>query len=101
MKDGNMLAEFLKEKRLQARLSQGDVSKKLGYTSPQFVSNWERGLSSPPVTTLKKLAGIYGVDAEKMKSTYLDSQIELLKQEIENKFNPKPALKVVRKPMAS
>lgn len=48
----NLLSVFLKEKRTCAGLSQWDVAKKLGYSSPQFVSNWERGLSDPPIMTL-------------------------------------------------
>jgi transcriptional regulator with XRE-family HTH domain len=41
------LASFLKERRIAAGLSQIDVSRKLGYTSAQFVSNWERGIAKP------------------------------------------------------
>ena len=37
----------LKKMRLKAGLSQRDVSTALGYTSPQYVSNWERGKSHP------------------------------------------------------
>lgn len=39
------LAELLKEKRLAAHISQKTVAEKLGYTTAQFISNWERGVS--------------------------------------------------------
>ena len=35
---------YLKSKRTKAQLSQTEVSEALGYTSPQFISNFERGL---------------------------------------------------------
>lgn len=38
----------LKEIRLKADMSQGELAKKLGYGSAQFVSNWERGVCSVP-----------------------------------------------------
>ena len=52
------LGDYLKSKRENASLSQGDVAKKLKYTSPQFISNWERGIS---------LALIRGVRSPKIK----------------------------------
>ena len=55
----NKLGTILKEKREAAGLSQLDVSKSLGYTTPQFISNWERGISTPPVKTIKKIEKIY------------------------------------------
>ena len=47
------LGPFLKKARSKMGLSQRDVADKLGYTSPQFISNVERGLCSPPLKKLK------------------------------------------------
>jgi len=58
------LGIYLKEMRLNAGLSQGEVAKRLNYKTAQFISNWERGLSEPPITTLKKLSELYHVDIE-------------------------------------
>lgn len=69
------LASYLKTARVRANLSQTDVAKKLGFTGPQFVSNWERGLAAPPLTSLKKLAGIYGIDPESVFKMIL-SEVE-------------------------
>lgn len=80
------LAKFLKDKRLQAGFSQGDVAKKLGYTSPQFVSNWERGLSRPPTTTLRKLAQIYNISLNEMFETVLQLTISERTAELTEKF---------------
>lgn len=45
--------------RLKARLSQTDAAKLLGYSSGQFVSNWERDLCRIPEKLLPKLAEVY------------------------------------------
>lgn len=66
MKKRGHLAAFLKNKRIEVGLTQSDVARKLGYSSPQFVSNWERGLANPPVFILRDLTKMYKVPADKM-----------------------------------
>lgn len=56
-----VLASYLRHKRLLAGLSQGRVAKELGYSSAQFVSNWERGVSSPPCAVIPRLAELYAL----------------------------------------
>ena len=57
------LGKYLKKERVKTKLTQQDVSKYFGYSTPQFVSNWERGLVVPPMRTLKTLCQIYGSEA--------------------------------------
>ena len=64
--NSNLLAKFLKAKRIKAGLSQKEVSDKLGYSSAQFISNWERGLSSPPMDTLKQLTDTLNVKPKEL-----------------------------------
>ena len=71
MKKQRAMAEYLKEKRAKANLTQSDVASKLGYSSPQFVSNWERGLAKPPVFVLRDLTKLYRVPANEMFSVLL------------------------------
>lgn len=65
------LAVYLKEKRVAAGLSQIEVSKKLGYTSAQFVSNWERGVAKPPLEALAAIIKLYAVDGDEVVDQYL------------------------------
>lgn len=53
------LAKLLKRAREGRGFSQAEVAKKLGYTSPQFISNMERGLCAPPLKAVKELVDIY------------------------------------------
>ena len=64
MKNRAKLSEFLRVKRVATGMTQAEVASKLGYTSPQFISNWERGLASPPAFIVKDLAKIYHISAD-------------------------------------
>jgi transcriptional regulator with XRE-family HTH domain len=60
----NELAELLIELRVKNGLTQRQVATRLGYTSAQFVSNWERGLSAPPTKKLGEIAEIYKTSSD-------------------------------------
>lgn len=65
------LGNHLKKKRLESGVSQMEVARKLGYTSPQFVSNVERGLCSFPLNKLKILVDLYKLDREQLTQIIL------------------------------
>lgn len=67
----NSLNDFLREKRINSGLSQLDVARALGYSSPQFVSNWERGLVSPPLETISVLIDLYKIPTNEVVSRIL------------------------------
>ncbi len=50
------LARFLRRKREGRGLSQNNIAEALGFSSSQFVSNWERAISSPPMNSLPLLS---------------------------------------------
>lgn len=66
MKTAKEFGEYLRELRRAANRSQQDVADVFGYTTAQFVSNWERGQSLPPEGALPKLAKIYGVPVREL-----------------------------------
>ncbi len=72
------LGEFLQLKRKERGLSQGFVSKELGYSSPQFISNIERGLCCPPFPALKQMIDLYEIDAEEITALLIRLQAEFL-----------------------
>lgn len=86
MNENNLLADFLREKRIESGYSQMDIAKKLGYTSAQFVSNWERGLSSPPIHTLKKLSELYKIQPDKLFDIALKTMISQVTVDLHKKF---------------
>ena len=62
----NSLGIYFRDKRIERGLTQGDVAGHLGYSSSQFVSNWERGLARPPVAAVKKLNKLLDLDVDKL-----------------------------------
>jgi transcriptional regulator with XRE-family HTH domain len=57
---------FLVENRKKNNMSQGDLAKKMGYSTSQFISNWERGVSHPPPTSIHKLTVALKVPAKEL-----------------------------------
>lgn len=80
------LADFLKDKRIESGFSQKNISDKLGYSTPQFISNWERGLSQPPISSLKKIADVYKTSADELFEIYLEQTIQDITADLRRKF---------------
>lgn len=57
---------FLKEARLKKGLTQGQAAKELGLTSPQYISNIERGLCPASLETILKLIEVYDLKPAKL-----------------------------------
>lgn len=62
----NRLGAYLKEKREHAELSQGDVARRLGYSTAQYISNFERGVCQPSLKIIARLAKMYRVDLKEL-----------------------------------
>jgi transcriptional regulator with XRE-family HTH domain len=57
---------FLAGSRESNGLTQRQVSLKLGYSSAQFISNFERGIATPPIKKAKVLCELYRIPAPTM-----------------------------------
>lgn len=79
-------ATFLKRKRVDAKMSQKEVAETLGYSTPQFISNWERGLSSPPMKALKTLADLYRVRGEELYDLMVQNAVERVRSQLEVEY---------------
>ncbi len=85
-KTNNKLALLLKEARLEVGLSQVDLADKLGYETSQFVSDWERGIHSPPVKNLYKICKLLGVAEQKVFDLFVEIAKEKLAVDLEKEF---------------
>lgn len=74
------LGSYLKEKRIKAGITQADVANKLGYSTPQFISNIERGLCSPPLKNLKVLVRLYKIPVDEIMRLILREQETILRK---------------------
>lgn len=80
-----VLGDYLQSKRVKAGLSQGDVATKLGYSSPQFISNFERGLCAPPLNKMKLLVGLYDLNSEELIKLMLKEEEKNLRKHLAGK----------------
>lgn len=76
-------SNFWKEMRIKSGYSQGQIALKLGYTSSQLVSNWERNLCNPPRKDISKLIELYEINVDEYIRILLDQQ----RKEIEEYFS--------------
>ena len=58
----SQIAEIVREGRLRAELSQGDLAKIMNFKNGQFISNIERGLCSLPAKNIAKLCKVLSLD---------------------------------------
>lgn len=75
------LKDLIKRKRLEKKYSQAKLAKILGYSSGQFVSNWERGESCPPIDRLAKMSLIFDLDRKILIELFLKEHAESTEKE--------------------
>ncbi len=74
-----IVGEFLKLMRQKAGLTQHELASTLSYSTAQFISNWERGVSLPPLDVLPKLAHLCRIAPRKLVDVLYRYQEEVLK----------------------
>jgi transcriptional regulator with XRE-family HTH domain len=78
----SLLGDFLQEARIKAGLSQKDVADTYGYKSAQVISDWERGVRSPPANVLRKLVKLYRVPLDKFFDIILEEKTAILERKL-------------------
>ena len=87
--DFDQLGKYLKEQREVTGLSQAEVAKKLGYTSPQFVSNWERGLASPPADKMREVVRLLKLDEDRLLKMLCEFSVRYWTEKIKGRTSAK------------
>jgi transcriptional regulator with XRE-family HTH domain len=65
------ISVLLKNYRINSGIRQIELARRLGYSCSQMVSNWERGLVSPPKRSLGKICRILSIPRGHMKAALL------------------------------
>jgi transcriptional regulator with XRE-family HTH domain len=78
MKKITTIATKWKSLREKAGLTQREVSDALGYSTPQFISNVERGRCRFPIQKLPKIKKLYGISADQVIGLILQEEREEL-----------------------
>lgn len=79
------LGKLFRAERMKVGLSQGKVCRTLGYSTPQYLSNFERGLCSMPLEKLKRMIEMYDMDGETVVKLMLDLQSKFLRTQLVSK----------------
>lgn len=82
MKTRSDLGRLIQKKREAAGVTQKDVSTRLGFSSPQFVSNAERGRCLVPTKLLRKWASAIKMDPKEL----FQAQLRVLNSEMTENF---------------
>jgi transcriptional regulator with XRE-family HTH domain len=80
-----VLGDYLQKMRLEANLTQREVSQALGYSSAQFISNFERGIAVPPLKKLKILVKMYGMPVDTVMEMILNAEREIMVNALKTK----------------
>ncbi len=75
MLNSTIIGNKIAEARKKSNLSQAELANKISI-SPQAVGKWERGESMPDITTLNRLAEIFGVDLNYFSDSFQSIKIE-------------------------
>lgn len=78
--------DFIKAAREKANMSQGDVGKLLGNSSPQYVSNIERGVSHPSQKTLRTMCTAYDINYHQAASLVVVELVAISSQKTKRKY---------------
>lgn len=81
MKNKTHTGPLVRRLRLQAGLSQGKICRALGYQTPQYLSNIERGLCVFPARKAKKFCKLVKVDEGRLFAAMVDDYRNWLKRE--------------------
>lgn len=66
------ISQIIRAARTKSRMSQSDLGKILGYSSGQFVSNWERGTSYPPMDRLARIVKLFKLNKKQILELYIE-----------------------------
>lgn len=87
-----VFGEYLAAARTKAGVTQRDVSICLGYSSAQFISNFECGIALPPLKKLKLLVKLYDLPIGITMDLVLDAEkwamLKVLKPSAARSYQP-------------
>ncbi|MNJ94826.1 helix-turn-helix protein [compost metagenome] len=78
-------SELIKTARNKKGLSQGDLATALGYSTPQFISNWERGVSAVGIHDIPLLSKLIGVSQKRLINAVTAFKISKVTKSINTK----------------
>lgn len=82
IRDKEMFGRYLKKHRVAAGMSQQELRAALGYKTPQYVSNWERGVCGPPFEQLGEICHLLKIDRTELFEMLMKDTREYLTEDL-------------------
>lgn len=95
MLNATIIGNKIAEARKKCNLSQAELANKISI-SPQAVGKWERGESMPDISTLNRLAEIFGLDLNYFSDTFQSITTE---KDWEKTFSGQPVEQIQTEPI--
>lgn len=83
--DKNKFGNFIKEKRLENKLTQKELADKL-MIDVTAVSKWERGINYPDITMIPAICGCLGINEHELIESSTDTELRAIKSDAQ-KYN--------------
>jgi len=81
-----MLGKILKIHRESGGLTQKNLAEKLGYASPQFISDWEREYSQPPMKKIIELGKLLKISDQELLKWLIEDAKNRLEQDLRKSY---------------
>jgi transcriptional regulator with XRE-family HTH domain len=75
----------LKKARVAAKISQAAVARVLRYDQ-QFVSNWECGISTPPIRIMQRIARLYHCSVDELYELLMEDSLLRTRLQLEDEI---------------
>ena len=76
------IGRYIRQCREKSGRTQAEIAKALGYSTAQFVSNWERGLSVPPFAALPRLNSLIRLNVKNFINLYVAETGRMIRSEM-------------------
>ena len=76
------VGEYLRQKRQESGLTQKNVADALGYSSAQFISNFERGIAIPPTDKIRTLIRLTKLDLHELADLIFGTKRKVFLEEL-------------------
>lgn len=86
------LGSYLRTLRIGKNFTQRDVSMALGYSSAQFISNFENGIAAPPLAKLKLMLDMLDGDASQIIKLSLEGERLIISNVLKERPKSHPSL---------
>lgn len=91
MKTFKHIGSFMRRQRLEAGITQAEFSRQLR-VHVQYVSNWERGLCSPPLTAMRALVRKHKIPLHDLKGALQEDATADVEKEISCIYHKNPGV---------